>query len=916
MDKITYTGSQNKIESFMLIVFSVYAATIMIVSSRPIGFFVLFLLMVCWILYSCKYKTYEVRVRITSVIMQVCAILYGVQRESVVQTVPVLIVFVIFMGLYGIADIITMTLASTAVIFFAHAFVLRTVAFSSAAEVMNYFSQIINVLLAQYVVYIWTKRNSEGSKQLLDTIEELKVVQRSKDDFVANVSHEIRTPINTICGMSEIILREEIPYKIKENVLNIQMSGRGLMGVVSDILDFSELQSGKIEPEEEAYNITSTINDVINSSMARKEDKKIEILVDCDATIPSILLGDEKKLRRVIMNLMSNAIKFTEEGYVCLKVSYRKESYGINLVVSVKDTGIGMDEESLEKLFVGFSQVDTSRKRQEGGLGLGLAISRALVEKMNGALTVKSKPGKGTIIQIVVPQKVVDETPIASLYDRQNIRVATYIDMEQFEMAAIRDEYSDMIVHMAEQLKGKCHICRNLAELQRRQEKEGFSHVFISTAEYRQSQSYFDELATKTKLVVVLNHYEDKYISNPAILRIYKPFYILSIVSVLNGLQGKYYDRHNVCEKFITRDVHVLAVDDNRMNLMVIQEFLANYKIKVTTALSGKEALEKIETADYDFVFMDHMMPEMDGVETMHRIRHKVGTYYQKVPVIALTANAVAGTREMLMAEGFSDFLEKPVERSVLERVLKRNLPHDKIISTEQVQELSLPKEEIKTETSKSSEIPEIEGLDVAKGILYCNGKEPYLKVLRGYCEDWNQTGLLAEASFEQQDWKNYTIAVHGLKSAMKSIGATDISEEARKLEFAGKEYRIDYILENHSKLMEKYRALFVSLRNNEWVWPEGAISEPVDTKTEEELLSELEEIEDALLDEKIACMEEAMYNLEGERLLEIVTELQNYQYRGVSLREFLVPVRRKIERSDYISAVETVLKWKDGFDR
>ncbi len=910
MDKITYTGSQNKIESFMLIVFSVYAATIMIVSSKIIGFLVLFLLMICWILYSCKFKSYEVRVRVTSVIMQLCAILYGVQRENVTQTVPVLIVFVVFMGLYGIADIIIMTLASTLIVFFAHGVVLHTVSFDSVTDVMNYFSQMINVLLAQYVVYIWTKRNSEGSKQLMDTIEELKRVQRSKDDFVANVSHEIRTPINTICGMSEIILREEIPYKIKENVLNIQMSGRSLMGVVSDILDFSELQSGKIEPEEEAYNITSTINDVINSSMARKEEKKIELIVDCDATMPSVLLGDEKKLRRVIMNLMNNAIKFTEEGYVCLKVSYRRENYGINLVVSVKDTGIGMDEESLEKLFVGFSQVDTSRNRQEGGLGLGLAISRALVEKMNGALTVKSKLGKGTTIQIVVPQKVLDEAPIASLYDRHNIRVATYIDMEQFEMTAIRDEYSEMIIHMAEQLKGKCHVCRNFGELQRRQEKESFSHVFISIAEYREQQKYFDELATKTKLIVVLNRYEEKYINNPGILRIYKPFYILSIVSVLNGAQGKHSDQNNMGEKFTTRDVHVLAVDDNRMNLMVIQEFLANYRIKVTTASSGKEALEKIETADYDFVFMDHMMPEMDGVETMHRIRHKVGTYYQKVPVIALTANAVAGTREMLMAEGFSDFLEKPVERSVLERVLKRNLPHDKIISAEQKPVTTAPSE------AADPEKLQIDGLDVEKGILYCNGKEQYLKVLRGYCEDWNQAGLLAEESFELQDWKNYTIAVHGLKSAMKSIGAIDISEDARKLEFAGKEYRIDYIMENHEKLMEKYRALFVSLRNNKWIWPEGALAESADVQAESEQPSELERIEDELLNEKIALMEEAMYNLEGERLLEMVTELQNYQYHGISLREFLVPVKKKIERSDYISAVETIVKWKNSFDR
>ena len=225
------------------------------------------------------------------------------------------------------------------------------------------------VLLLQYSVYRWTKRNRLGSEQLLDVIEELKIAQSGKDDFVANVSHEIRTPINTICGMSETILREELPEQIKEHVVSM----------------------------------------------------------------PSVLLGDEKKLRRIIKNLVDNAVKFTETGGVSLRIGYRKEEYGVNLVISVKDTGIGISESNLEKIFTSFNQVDASRKRQEGGLGLGLAISNALIRKMGGAITIKSKVGKGTVVQVVVPQKVLDETPIAMLQDRRAIKVATYIDMEQFD---------------------------------------------------------------------------------------------------------------------------------------------------------------------------------------------------------------------------------------------------------------------------------------------------------------------------------------------------------------------------------------------------------------------------------------------------------------------------------------------------
>lgn len=215
--------------------------------------------------------------------------------------------------------------------------------------------------------------------------------------------------------------------------------------------------------------------------------KKIELIVDCDPNIPCELLGDEKKLRRVILKLMNNAIKFTQTGCVALSIGYRKEKYGINLSVTIKDTGIGIREENLEKLFTSFNQVDASRKRQEGGLGLGLAISHALVQKMGGTITVKSKWGKGTLVRVVVPQKVLNETPMVALQNRADISAATYIDMEQFEVEEIRDEYSHMILNMAEKLKGKCQVCRSLPELQRRVEKESFTHVFTSIVEYREN---------------------------------------------------------------------------------------------------------------------------------------------------------------------------------------------------------------------------------------------------------------------------------------------------------------------------------------------------------------------------------------------------------------------------------------------
>ena len=342
---------------------------------------------------------------------------------------------------------------------------------------------------------------------MIDTLIE---AEQSKDDFLANVSHEIRTPVNTICGMSEMALREQDMKKMRDEVLDIRDAGHNLMSIVNDILDFAQLQQDKMDIEEEAYNITSTINDIINMALARKGDKQIEFIVDCDANIPSGLLGDEKKIRRVIMNIVDNAIKFTNDGGVIIDIHARREDYGINLCVSVKDTGSGIGEESLEKLFESFSQVDTRRNRQNGGVGLGLAISRALVQKMGGTITVQSRVNKGSIFRFVVPQKVLDENRIGQVINRHELNIAAYFDMEQFDMITIRDEYSKLIMHMVKQLQVKCHVCRNLAELKRRHDIEPFTHIFISLEEYQEDEAYFDKLTKHTKVILVLERFNEK----------------------------------------------------------------------------------------------------------------------------------------------------------------------------------------------------------------------------------------------------------------------------------------------------------------------------------------------------------------------------------------------------------------------
>lgn len=898
--------NEKKIEGFIIIVYSLYVLTMVYISKQQewapwVANVMVVCLVADWIMVLGKYKTYHFRSYFSAIMMQISVILYVVNQEDFSRAIPVFLAFVVFSGLFGNEKIVRITAFSTMGLFGLQCWKVIERGDVSTENFMLNVSQMVNILLLVYVVYVWSKENRMGSSALLKTIEELKVAQHSKDDFLANVSHEIRTPINTINGMTELIRREELPYGIKEYFLNIQNAGQNLKAVVSDILDYSELQSGELELEEEVYQIATTVQDVVNMAMARKGDKNIEVIVNCGADIPRELLGDEKKLRRVIMNLVDNAIKFTEKGCIAISIGCRKEDYGVNLVVTVKDTGIGIDKENLEKLFVAFGQLDASRKRQEGGVGLGLAISRALIRKMGGAITVKSGIGEGSIVKFVIPQKVVDETPVARIYEKESVNVAFCIDMENIDQSSIRGEYVDNIVYTAGQLNCKNRICRNLLELQRRAEKEVFSHVFVGIKEYRENPEYFSRMAKLTRVFVILDYAEEKYINHANIGKVFKPFHMLSVADAINRSKvdkaGVTYKEN---DRLTTVGAHVLVVDDNRMNLKVAEGLLATYGIKVTLATSGKEALEKITSMEYDFVFMDHMMPEMDGVETFHHIRSKVGSYYQKVPVVALTANAVAGTRDIFMGEGFSDFVEKPIEKSVLERVLKRILPKEKIVT---IAEHNFPG----TEQEKTGGELDfgIEGLDVEKGMLYCNGKDQYIKILKGYCQDGEDTGKIANQLFEKQDWKNYTITVHGMKSAMRSIGAIQLSDLAKELEFAGKEGHIDFIRQHHKRLIQEYERVVAGLRKVPLLCPEESVQEDIPDQVLQPISSE--EFERTIVE-----MEDAMFALDGERLMELVSGLQQYSYCGKRMADFLTPVKRKIEMSDYVSAVDLLVRLQE----
>ena len=869
-----------------------------------------------WVVFFMKKMSLKGREAIYVSLAELSLVIYGFQTEELTLLTVIFIAMAVITGLLGDVELLYITDVALVLIgvnrLFGHSAIFGT----DLVAMYQTFLLFANIAVIELVIHFWVSQKNKSDAHTAEIIAELKEAERSKDDFLANVSHEIRTPINTICGMSEVALIEEDPAKVRTSLRAIQTAGRNLTSVVGDILDFSELQSGKMELENEVYNIASTINDVINMSMALKDKKPIELVVDCDANLPCGLYGDEKKIRRVIMNFVNNALKFTTEGSVSICVTGRKEAYGMNLCVSVSDTGIGIKEENLEKLFNSFSQVDTKRTRQEGGIGLGLALAQTIVHKMGGIIIVKSKYGKGTTIKFVIPQKVVDERPIVSVKNREDLNVAVYLNTEQFVLTEMRDDYIGAITHMVEQSQVPCQLCVDFASFERRNKLEKFTHVFISWTEYQEQTAYFDELSKTIKVSVVIDAIDMEAVTNPNIILLAKPLYILPIVAVLNDEYEKNEASRTTTKKFISPETRVLVVDDNWMNLKVIEGLLERYQIKVSTATNGPDALKKIESKEFDFVLMDHMMPEMDGVETLHRIRNKVGSYYKKVPIIAVTANAIAGSREMFMKEGFTDFIEKPIELSVLDRLLRRNIPREKmqfVESTEQMKtvlnQLETVSEEVpeasQPETKAETEEFRVGDLDVEKGLLYCGGRVAYMEILEQYCRNGNDHIAKIERLFEEKDWKNYTIEVHALKSMMMSVGALPLSEQAKQLELAGKRGDVTWITVSHASVMNEYVRVLNEIRE--------ALGFPVEEAVDVSTCTEIDKNDlQAHMDE----LDAAMFDFDGEKMLSVIEKMEQCSYLGQPMQKVIETARRKVEMSDYMSAIDGLAKWIEQIEK
>ncbi|MDC7301975.1 ATP-binding protein [Agathobacter ruminis] len=908
MDKIAQEKQDKIIEMVIVVIISLHLLAIMGIAlfyewPSWIPMFLGFAMVMIWFVNLGQFGSANFRVVFTTLFMDAAVIIYSIFEQNMILVLIPLTAVTVTMALYAYTPIIIMSLITIVVTFVIHAFILQTIDFSNPAELFHTQISTINALIICGIVYLWVRLRKMYERYMRQFIQEMERAEKGKDDFLANVSHEIRTPVNTISGLVDSIMQEDNPEKMKEELAKISQAGRSLMFVVTDILDFSELQQGEIYLAEETYNISSTINDLVNMSAGQQNNKKVELIVNYAADLPRGLIGDEKRLRRAIINIVNNAFKFTEEGCVIIDIFWREEAYGINLLISIRDTGIGMKTEELENLFNTYNQADAGRSRNVGGIGLGLAISRAIIQKMGGTISVYSNYEKGTEIRLVVPQKVVDSRPIITIRNAEMVHVGIYFNMEHYE-GETRDAYLESILNMKDQLNVKCQFCRNLAELKRRQSENQFTHLFISSVEYREDTEYFDMLSKKMKVIVVLDGEYSREISNQNIYQIYKPFQLMPIAQAINNEleNDALTNATKQIVKYICPDVKVLVVDDNELNIQVIMEILKRYQIRVEYALSGTEALKAITSRDFDFVFMDHMMPEMDGVETLHRLRELPGRYYKSVPVVALTANAVAGAREMLLREGFDDFLEKPVEISVLNRLLLRILNPNKIVEVGEEAAVVEKKPKVTpqpvAEETESTGTYSLKNLDREKGYVYCGGEDAFEDILQIYANKGAKNYQPLQDLYEKKDWANYIIAIHGVKSSMKAIGANELSEQARLLEMAGKEDNINYIIENHAKVYRMFYDLIHDLMHH------YGIEDP-EEKPQQEVAVNLPELSDAQMAILKKNLEDATFELNGDKMLEVIKPARGMAYHGKSLDPVIRQMEQKIKMSDLMSAYD-----------
>lgn len=643
----------------------------------------------------------------------------------------------VVVSLYQKMELNIFMLISTIVYYLYMVLAGRYISQTGSFDVSETILDLLIILIGSLMLLVVIAWNKQLQVRLKQKAEEAETAANSKSAFLANISHEIRTPLNAILGMNELVLRESRQPHIKEYAMYIKNSGKSLLTIISDILDLSKIESGKVYLVNENYSLSSLVEDVERSIQKRIMEKGLELKIYIEPELHENLKGDEVRIKQIIMNLLTNAVKYTEKGEVRLYITGNVVDNKQSLTIEVSDTGIGMRSEDMDKLFTNFERLDLKRNRSVEGTGLGLPITKNLLVAMGGDITVSSVYGEGSTFTATVGQEIVNEEQIG---------------------------------------------------------------------DYRKKY--------KEKL-----HHEVRY-----------------------------------QESFHAEDARILVVDDNEVNLKIVVGLAKNTKLQIDTALSAAEGLKLIRQHSYQLLLIDHMMPEMDGIEMLQHVKTMDGGIYKDILAVAITANALSGAKQTYLDAGFCGYLSKPIDPERFEQIIKDNLPQ------EYVTECGDGNGDIATEGQETDGTPDpkqaeewsIPGIDIAKALSYIGGsRELYISLLRTYLDGSEERIRKLEECKNKEDIFNYDITIHGLKGISASIGADSMAAAAAGLEEACKDPQtaMAYIQINHDQAVSQYRELLEQIKK--WL-----ANMETDGKIEKEAVTNIAEMLTIISDLKTAVFE------------------------------------------------------------